>query len=374
MILPEAPADTGATAPSSAVLPREIRPASEPSGIASVDAGLAGKINALAHPDAYPEPTLTVEVIETHLAVVFLTDQHAWKLKKPFRRGAADFTSLAARKRDCMNEVRLNRRLAPRVYLGIAPLVREGGRLQVAAAGRTGEPVDWLVKMRRLPRDQMLDQRLLAGTVTADDATRFMRVLAHFYLRARPIAIPPGAYVARHRRLIADTCGALHAGHYHLDGETIEKIRRLQTRFLEWHYRLLAQRANEHRIIEGHGDLRPEHICLLRRPVIIDCLEFDPDLRILDPADELAGLAVECEYLGATWLRAPIIDTYRRVTADPLPEPVLRFHETQRALVRTRLAAWHLDDQPLPDAVARKWRSRSRDFLALALSHAERMT
>lgn len=339
----------------------------------SVDPGLAKKIELLSDPAIYPEPTRAVEVIDTHLAVVFLTDHHAYKLKKPLQRGTADFTTLNTRKRDCMNEVRLNRRLAPQIYLGLVALVQDADRWQLSAPGGPGEPVEWLVKMKRLPRERMLDQALIAGTVSPEDTHRFVRLLAHFYLRAQPIHMPPGAYVERHRRLLADTCAALHAGRYRLDGDVIERIRRTQTRFLEWHYSLLAQRTLDHRIVEGHGDLRPEHVCLLRRPVIIDCLEFDADLRTLDPADELAGLAIECEYLGASWLREPIFETYRQVTGDPLPEPLLRFHETQRALLRTRLAAWHLDDQPLSESIERKWRTRSQDFLALAMRHAERM-
>src|SRR5262249_4067578 len=121
------------------------------------------KIAFLSRPEAYPEPTRRVEMKETHMSWVFLTDTKAWKLKKPVRYDFLDFSTREARRRDCEEELRLNRRLAPDVYYGIAPLtIDPQGGMRLAGAGET---IDWLVRMRRLPADRMLDWAIANQTV-----------------------------------------------------------------------------------------------------------------------------------------------------------------------------------------------------------------
>jgi aminoglycoside phosphotransferase family enzyme len=127
---------------------------------------LSDRVAFLSCPETYPDPPERVEPIETHMAWVFLSEQHAWKLKKPVRTRSLDFSTVEARRRDCLLEVELNQRLAPGVYQGIVPLtVDASGRLHLASGsdGPQGAVVDWLVQMRRLPRALMLDARIAAG-------------------------------------------------------------------------------------------------------------------------------------------------------------------------------------------------------------------
>jgi aminoglycoside phosphotransferase family enzyme len=142
------------------------------------DPGLAAKVRFLAEAQNYPEATGRVDIIETHMSWVFLTDRHAWKLKKPVRQSYLDFTTEAARRRNCVEELRLNRRLTKDVYLEVVPLtVDTDGRLRL---GTDGAAVDWLVKMRRLPADRMLDRLIRAGSARAEDVRRIVDALCRF--------------------------------------------------------------------------------------------------------------------------------------------------------------------------------------------------
>jgi aminoglycoside phosphotransferase family enzyme len=133
---------------------------------------------------------------------------------------------------------------------------------------------------------------------------------------------------------------------------------------------LFDARVRDGRMVEGHGDLRPEHICLLREPKIIDCLEFSREFRILDIADELAFLALECERLGAPSFARVIFDTYARNTGDAPPQALVHFHCSLRALMRAKISLWHLDEPGFRDG--RKWMALARTYLALAAAHAAR--
>ena len=128
---------------------------------------LREKVAHLSRPESYPEETAAVEVVQTHMSCVFLTDRHAWKLKKPVRHDFLDFSTLEARRADCEEELRLNRRLARDVYLEIVPLTfTSDGALRL---GGDGEVMEWLVKMRRLPAQLMLDHAIRHGNVARHD-------------------------------------------------------------------------------------------------------------------------------------------------------------------------------------------------------------
>ena len=261
---------------------------------------LEAKVSFLSRPGSYPDPPRKVEPIETHMSWVFLTDRHAYKLKKPVRHDFLDFSSLAARKADCEAELRLNRRLAPNVYLGtVAMTFDDKGDLSLDAEGRV---VDWLVKMRRLPRDKMLDQAIKAGTVDQADIRKVAEALAQFYIGAVPVEISPADYRARLQRDIRDNEAALLDTEYGLPKAQIRAAASTLQMCLDQAPDLFDRRVQEARIIEAHGDLRAEHVCLNRHPVFIDCLEFKRDFRVLDPLDELSFLALDCTRLGARWI------------------------------------------------------------------------
>ena len=335
-------------------------------GAENLAIGTAEKVGFLARPNAYPDQVDGVEAIETHMSWVFLTERFAYKLKKPVRYDFLDFRTVEARHRSCREEVRLNRRLAPAVYLDIVALTRDQqGVLQL---GGSGVVIDWLVKMRRLPRDRMLDQAIARGDVNPADLRSVALLLAAFYHKAEPVKMSGRAYRARLRHDIEENLRHLSEKRYRLSVDLVDAVCQSQARFLESRAEVFERRAEDHRIIEAHGDLRPEHICLGPEPQIIDCLEFKREFRILDPVDELSFLALECERLGAPHIGPTVFAVYSGETGDVPPEVLVAFYRSFRACLRAKISAWHLRE---PDvAQPEKWIALAETYLALAENHS----
>jgi aminoglycoside phosphotransferase family enzyme len=336
-----------------------------PPETARAEPTLAQKVAHLSRPESYGEGTSAVEMIETHMSYVFLTDSYVYKLKKPVRHPFLDFSTLQARRFNCDEELRLNRRLARNVYLAVIALTLGAEGLQIDGPGTA---VEWLVKMRRLPRHLMLDRAIQERRLNENDVARFTRVLAAFYRDAPRVSMTPSDYCARLTHAVLDDRRALASPDYSLDGGVLDRIVERLLGFLDERKALLRERVEKHMIVEGHGDLRPEHVCLAAEPVFIDCLEFNRDLRIVDPGDELGYLAMECELLGADYVRHAVFATYRECTGDAVDDSLISFYQAHRALLRAKLAAWHLKDG-LTDRGREAWLARARQYLHLAETH-----
>jgi aminoglycoside phosphotransferase family enzyme len=293
---------------------------------------------------------------------VFLTERHAYKLKKPVRYDYLDFSTLAARHWDCIEEVRLNRRLAANVYHGVVPLTVDAqGTLQLAGSG---EIIDWLVQMRRLPAERMLDYVIAHGTVPEADIRQVGALLTRFYLQTPPVVVTPAMYRQWLFRDVQANQRELTRPIYALPVALVESVLTAQLAFLEQEPVLLDSRVQAGRIIEAHGDLRPEHVCLEDEPVIIDCLEFNRALRILDTGSELAFLALECERLGAPGVGNRLLETYSNASGDRLPRRLLGFYKSYHASMRAKIAVWHLKEPEVRDAA--KWIQKAQHYLHLA--------
>jgi len=325
-------------------------------------------VAALCRPETYAEAPPRVEVIETHMSFVFLTPSHAYKLKKPVRYDFLDFSTPALRKHDCEEELRLNQRLAAGVYLALVALFRSPeGRLRL---GADGDALEWLVQMRRLPQHLMLDEKIRRGTLSERDLEALAARLARFYRSCAPEPMTAAEYGARIRNEIEIDHAALRAHAAALDGSAIDTLHGTQTAFLERHFALLERRVGEGRIIEGHGDLRPEHVCLLDDPVVFDCLEFNRALRIVDAADELAFLAMECERLGAAHAGTRLLKGYAARTGDAAPARLVDFYKSRRASLRARLSILHIGE--LDRAASARWVAQTGQYLRIALDYAGR--
>jgi aminoglycoside phosphotransferase family enzyme len=323
---------------------------------------VAEKVAALREPATYPDGAQSVEVVETHMSWVFLTEQFVYKLKKPARYDGLDCSRLETRHFFCQEEVRLNRRLAPAVYIDIVALRQDGqGRLRL---GGEGEIVDWLVWMRRLTAHLTLDRLIEAGGATPAHMRRVAEHLAAFYRRLARAVTDPIPFAARLRREIdtfeRDLCDPAWA----LPADEVTTVCTWLRTTLSDCREMLDARVRAGRIVEGHGDLRPEHVWLGEPMAIIDCLEFSAELRTLDTADELTFLALECERLGAPQLGRALFDAYAEFTGD-VPAPALvDFYQAFRACVRANIAIRHLREACYRDDP--KWPRRAREYLALA--------
>jgi aminoglycoside phosphotransferase family enzyme len=321
---------------------------------------LADKIAFLATPESWLERTACVSVVETHHAWLFMTNRHVYKMKKPFRTGGRDFSSLESRRVLCLDEYRLNRRLAARTYLGVVPLVlKNTGGLALDEAGTV---VEWLVKMKRLPETRMLPMLAAEGCVTDSDITRLARKLSRFHDHAPVCRFEKGAYGARLRNSLEFWRTELERCRLELPREPAGRLMAAQSDYLNVRSELIESRQREGRIRIIHGDLRPEHIFMLEdaEPEIIDCLEFDVDLRRLDCAAELAYFAMECRHAGFEWLGKACIVEYRKERADSAgPGHLVAFYASLAATVRAGLMAWRAMETP----TAIEWARRVGGYL-----------
>ncbi|MFP4639444.1 MAG: hypothetical protein ACOC02_01145 [Guyparkeria sp.] len=333
----------------------------------STDCRIEDKVAFLSRPEAYgDEHPERIEVIETHMSWVFLTERHAYKLKKPVRYAFLDFSTLEARGRDCAAEVRLNRRLAPDTYLGALPLnLDDRGQLTLGDGGRI---VDWVVKMRRLPADRMLDRVIRERRLHPADITAVAEHLAAFYSRCEPVVLSPESYRARLRKDITTNLEALSEPLHEPDNGQLDRIRSALLGLLAREPGWFDARASGGHVVEGHGDLRPEHVCLERPPVIFDCLEFDRRLRTLDAADDLAFLAMECDRLEAPEVGETLYRVYGERCGDWPDSRLIAFYKSRQACLRAKLAIWHIFE--LPTSEWEPWRQKARDYLALAEEQA----
>lgn len=326
---------------------------------------LEEKVEFLRDPRSYPGRVVRVQAIETHFAWVFLAGRYAYKLKKPIRHTSMDNRTLMAREHACREELRLNRRLAPSVYLDIVPLSRRGKGLTLDGGGRIEE---WLVKMRRLPAAAMLDRVLLRRSLRRTECEALERLLRRFFNRAQPVPIAAHRYLARLRQQIAENRRALLDRRIPL--ARLDELVRMQRAFIRSAQTELGARGAC--VVEGHGDLRAEHVCLGPPLSVIDSLEFSRELRLLDPAEEVAFLALEIERLGHPQLAARFATRIRVDAQECASQAIQSFYRSHRAATRAKVTAWHLRDPQFPDP--RPWIRGARSYLADAERYARQAT
>lgn len=305
---------------------------------------------------------------ETHISHVFLAGSYAYKLKKPVRFPFLDASTVARRRRWCRLEVRLNRRLTPQLYLGIVPVAQSLRGLRIGGRGRA---VDWLVQMRRLPEREMLDRRLAAGRVTSRDIAAILDALIPFWSRGAsgPSLARCGRPQAIERQLLGnlEECGLVSPSllsereRLRLDGA----IRQ----FISLREPLLRRRAERGRIIDGHGDLRCENICLTDPVTVFDCVEFEPAFRRGDVVGDLAFLAMDLEFRRRRDLAGRLVRGFQARTADPTLLDVLPLYQCHRSLVRGKVRALAWQQHPR----AQRLRRLSRRHFRLAWQYARAM-
>ena len=339
-------------------------------GLSTNDAGptLDAKVSFLSRPDAYRTAPGEVVCRETHMSWVFLAGDRVYKLKKPVRFSYLDFSTLARREAVCRAELRLNRALAPDIYLDVLPLVDTGEGLSIGGAGA---PVDWLVLMKRLDERDMLDHRIAEPHVEITQLDRLVAVLAQFYHAANPVFLSAAVHLADWKRSLAYNRRILLDPRFGIPAGLVQRIDHAQRRFLDRRSGLIVARLRHRRIVSGHGDLRPEHIWLGDKVRIIDCLEFNPRLRVVDPFDEVAYLSLECERLGAAWVGAFIERRMKRMLRDGPAEELFTFYRCHRATLRARLAIAHLlEEHP---RTPEKWPRLAATYLKLAEKSARKL-
>ncbi|MBY0277613.1 AAA family ATPase, partial [Candidatus Binatia bacterium] len=305
-------------------------------------------VRALAAPAFYPHRPADVRHHETHISHVFVAGPFAYKLKKSVQFSFADFSSVERRRTVCVDEVRLNRRLCPTLYLGVLEVVRrDDGTL---ALGGDGEPVEPLVWMRALPERGMLPAALADGRVDASALVAFARALAAFHASPEtalddPHHAEPAVLAERWQHVLDDALPMIGTTH---DAPAHEVLADFGELFLKRHDSVLRGRAPAGRFRDGHGDLHAGNLCLVEQalPAIdgappvepglyaFDCLEFSPELRANDVASEIAFLAMDLVVRGHADLADAFVDAYVAASGDDELRVLLPFYACHRATIR----------------------------------------
>lgn len=330
-------------------------------------------IEALKAGAAYPHPVEHVEVCHTHISVVFLAGPYAYKIKKPVNLGFLDFTTLAKRRHFCEEEVRLNRRLAADVYLGVVPVTRAGDRISMDGAG---EAVEWAVKMQRLPGEATLLQRLQRGAM--DRAV--VEALAH-RIAAFHAAADAGAHIAAFGafEVVAANARENFAQAAAQVGITVspavfQKLSSLTEAALNRHRSLIDARARRGVPRDTHGDLHLDHVYLFpdRPPpadlVVIDCIEFNERFRFADPVADMAFLVMDFAFHGRRELACVFADAYFTATGDTEGRALLPFYTAYRAVVRGKVEGFKLAETEVPAAERTRALAQARTHWLLALA------
>jgi len=322
----------------------------------------------MADPGFYPHPVSHVERHDTHISAVFLTGDWVYKLKKPVDFGFLDFTTLDARRHYCEQEVLLNQRLTRGVYQGVCEIRRdEAGRFSLDGPG---EAEEYAVKMAQLPDDANLQALLRARRMKARDLRKLGYHLASFYERSEQ-----GAEIDKFGdpRLIAFNMEENFTQLEPFVGEWVqpekwEFIRQVSRAFFDNWRQLFPRRIETHRIRDGHGDLRAEHIYFHNGIQIIDCIEFNDRFRYGDAAADLAFLQMDLEHLGYAEMGRTILAAYVDQADDPELYSLIDFYAAYRAVVKLKVACLRAAEVEGEEKQA--LRAEVNGFLQLAYRYA----
>lgn len=278
-------------------------------------------------------------VIETHISFVLLTGRYAYKIKKAVALGFLDFTTLEARRRFCSDELRLNRRLAPNVYLDVVPIT---GTIEAPALGGDGEPIEYAVKMREFSQDALLSRELARGDVDSGDIDALAAIVAAFHARV-DVASPDGAFGAPSTVLhwaLQNFAQLAALPETHDERADLARLEAWTRREFATRERAFEARRRDGFVRECHGDLHLANIARVDGEIVpFDCLEFNAELRWIDTMSESAFVAMDLDDRGRPDFARRFVNAYLERTGDYAGLAVYRFYYVYRALVRAKVAA-----------------------------------
>ncbi len=294
-------------------------------------------VSQLLRPDAYPHPVDHVELRETHISWVFLTGDFAYKVKKPRNLGFLDFSTLAARKHFCEEELRLNRRFAPSLYLAVVPLTRNQG----LHMGGAGEVVDYAVKMRQF------DDAALLSTIAASDGLSatlirdLSRLLAQTHAGLEPVypASGPGTPLVIQDAMVQNFEQIARYPIAPIIIQQLADLRRWSDECIAQRMPMMLRRIALGHIKELHGDLHLGNIAIVDSALtFFDCIEFNLEFRVMDTVAELAFLAMDCEARGLLVQARQLINDYLEYSGDYSGLAMLNWYRCYFAMVRAKVS------------------------------------
>jgi aminoglycoside phosphotransferase family enzyme len=327
-------------------------------------------LRALLHPDCYDHPAPDVKLVQTHISWVLLAGEYVYKFKKPVNFGFLDFSSLEKRQACCEQELLLNRRLCPAIYLGLVTVTAEpGGGF---ALNGSGPVVEYGVRMTRMPEERMMVNLIRSGRLHASHIDAIADVLAGFYRRAAN-----GPQIVRFGTAAAVAVNVLEnfdqtrpfIGQGALEQAQFEGIADFACSFLA-NEPLFQERIKGGFIRDCHGDLYSANICLADQVHIYDCIEFNQRFRYCDVASDVAFLAMDLEFHELDQLSARFVDRFIRATDDQGLRAMLNFYKCYRAYVRGKIGLFTAADAAVDSAVQSAHVEQAARYFLLAQRYA----
>lgn len=327
-------------------------------------------IQDLLHPDRYDHSAQDIQLLQTHISYVILAGDFVYKFKKPVNFGFLDFSDLEKRRSCCQQELLLNRRLCPDIYLGMVEVtVESGGHWTLNG---TGDVVEYGIKMVRMPEDRMMTNLIRTGGLHVEHIDMLVEVLADFYRRAAGdnaiscfgSAAAVGVNVLENfeqTRVFVDQ-GALSQSQF-------EQISSYARQFLGQE-KLFQRRVDGGYIRDCHGDLYSANICLAEKVYIYDCIEFNQRFRYCDVASDVAFLAMDLDYYGLDDFSRRFIDTFVQKTADSGLVEMLNFYKCYRAYVRGKISLFTANDPCVDPVVQTAYLENAAKYFILAQRYA----
>jgi aminoglycoside phosphotransferase family enzyme/predicted kinase len=324
---------------------------------------LPALVEVLLKPETYAHHPRKVELVQTQMSFIFLTGDYVYKVKKPVDLGYLDYTTLEKRLFFCRQEVELNRRLCPDVYLEVVPLVSHNGKIRL---GGEGEAIEYAVKMKQLPADRMMDRLLTHDLVTEEMVDRVARKLAAFHANA--LTDEEISKYGSLEAIMINTDENFDQTEKYIDitvpSHEYNRIKAYTEHFLESNKSLLVRRVKEGRVKDCHGDLHAAHVCISNGICIYDCIEFNDRFRYGDVASEVAFLAMDLDRFQRADLSGAFVNAYVRTSQDEELLKLLNFYKCYRAYVRAKVSSFMFDDPYIPDKEATRTAARSYFDLA----------
>lgn len=328
-------------------------------------------VQALLQPNAYPEETGPIELIQTHISFVFLTKNHVYKVKKAVNFGFLDFSSLPKRRIYCQKELDLNRRLCPEIYLEVVP-INKSDHIRIGGAGET---VEYALKMKRLPQERIMSLLLKQGSVGKDVLDEISRIVAAFHSKAQSTSE-------------ISEFGSLKVIRTNWDenfSQTEKYINQsipqrdfdfLKTRinnFMEKNHALFESRIAGGRIRDCHGDLHSGNIFVTDKICIFDAIEFNDRFRYSDVAADVAFLAMDLDFQQRVDLSNHFIERYIAYSNDNQLLQVLPFYKCYRAYVRGKVISFKLDDPHITSQEKELAINEAQAYFQLATQYAKKL-
>ena len=321
--------------------------------------------------NAYPEPTSRIEFVQTHISLVFLTDNYVYKIKKDVNFGFLDFSTIEKRKYYCEREVELNRRLSPDIYLGVLPVTMDNGTVVIGGKGRV---IEYAVKMRRLPMEYVMIRLLRENRLSSEMVERVARRIALFHAEAsRSNQIDKFGST----EVIRNNTDENFAQTQKYVGKSITKsqydaIRAFTEEHLNNRSDLFQRRIAQGKIKDCHGDLHLEHICITEPIRIFDCIEFNDRFRYSDTAADIGFLAMDLDFHDRTDLSKALMEAYVRFSGDEGVLDIVDFYKVYRAYVRGKVNSFRLDSNE--SASQDQTLRTAQKYFRLATSYVGRRT